>query len=92
MKNKNIKRIKFVIFIAVIIISVCLIIYLFPLMKNLSTLEGQVAFKERVSNSGIYGYLMLLGLQFAQIFLVVLPGEPLEMLSGMCYGAIRCNR
>lgn len=91
MKNKNIKRIKFVIFIAVIIISVCLIIYLFPLMKNLSTLEGQVAFKERVSNSGIYGYLMLLGLQFAQIFLVVLPGEPLEMLSGMCYGAIRRN-
>lgn len=91
MKNKNIKRIKFVIFIAVVIISVCLIIYLFPLMKNLSTLEGQVAFKEKVSNSGIYGYLMLLGLQFAQIFLVVLPGEPLEVLSGMCYGVIRRN-
>lgn len=91
MKNKNIKRIKFVIFIAVVIISVCLIIYLFPLMKNLSTLEGQVAFKEKVNNSGIYGYLMLLGLQFAQIFLVVLPGEPLEVLSGMCYGVIRRN-
>lgn len=29
---------------------------------------------------------MLLGLQIAQIALIILPGEPLEMLAGMCYG------
>ena len=57
-------------------------------MKNLSTYEGQIEFKQKVSDSGILGFLMLLGLQFAQIFLVVLPGEPLEVLAGMCYGAI----
>jgi len=57
-------------------------------MRNLSTHEGQVAFKEKIDNSGIWGFLILLGLQFAQIFLVIMPGEPLEILAGMCYGAI----
>lgn len=31
---------------------------------------------------------MLFGLQIAQIFLIVIPGEPIEVLAGMCYGAI----
>lgn len=89
MKNKNkLKFIKIIILILVIIAFIGLITYLFPVMKNLSTHEGQIAFKEKVQNSGLYGMLMLLGLQFAQIFLVIIPGEPLEILAGMCYGAI----
>ena len=32
--------------------------------------------------------LTLFGLQVAQIFLFILPGEPLEILAGMCYGGI----
>ena len=79
---------KLIIFIFAIAIMIGLTIYLFPVMKNLSTHEGQVAFKEKVNNSGIYGFLTLLGLQFAQILLVILPGEPLEILAGMCYGTI----
>ena len=31
---------------------------------------------------------MLFGLQFAQIFLFVIPGEPIEILSGICYGPV----
>lgn len=89
MKNKKkIKTIRLIILIIAIIIMVGLTAYLFPVMKNLATHEGQVAFKERVDNSGIYGFLSLLGLQIAQIFLVILPGEPLEVLAGMCYGAV----
>ncbi len=87
-KNKKIKIVKIVVFIITILLMIGMTIYLFPLMKNLSTYEGQIEFKEKVNNSGIYGFLSLLGLQFAQIFLVVLPGEPLEILAGMCYGAI----
>ena len=75
-------------FIIVIIAMIGMTVYLFPVMKNLSTYEGQIAFKEKVNNSGVWGFLALLGLQFAQIFLVVLPGEPLEILAGMCYGAV----
>lgn len=87
-KNKKLKIVKFIMFIIVIIAMIGMTVYLFPVMKNLSTYEGQIAFKEKVNNSGVLGFLALLGLQFAQIFLVVLPGEPLEILAGMCYGAV----
>lgn len=58
-----------------------------PFMKDLSTTEGQVAFKEKIDSMGFGGLVLLLGLQVLQILLVVLPGEPFEVLAGMCYGA-----
>lgn len=90
MKNKTnkVKIFKFIIFIAVICIIVYSVMYLIPIMKNITTPEGQIAFKEKITNSGITGMLMLFSLQLAQIFLVILPGEPLEILAGMCYGAV----
>ena len=86
--KKRIGLAKIIIFIFVVISIIGLISYLFPVMKNLSTHKGQVAFKEKIDDSGIWGFLILLGLQFAQIFLVIIPGEPLEILAGMCYGAV----
>lgn len=87
MKNK--KKPKFF-KIALIIITILLIAgivwKLAPLMANLSTTEGQVAFKEQIGNMGFSGGLMLMGLELLQIILVVLPAEPLEVLAGMCYG------
>lgn len=80
----------FKIFLTIIVLSLFLgiIIYLFPIMKDLSTLEGQITFKEKVENSGILGLLSLFGLQVAQIFLIIVPGEPIEILAGMCYGSL----
>ena len=89
MKNKKkISFVKIILLIVVVIACIGLIAYLFPVMKNLSTHEGQIVFKQRIDDSGILGFLILLALQFAQIFLVIVPGEPLEILAGMCYGAI----
>ena len=45
-------------------------------------------FKNKVNESGFLGMLTLFGLQVTQIFLFILPGEPLEILAGMCYGGI----
>lgn len=87
-EKKKTTIIKVLIFIIAISLFVGIIAYLFPVMKNLSTHEGQIAFKARIEESGVYGFLTLLGLQFAQIILVILPGEPLEILAGMCYGAV----
>jgi len=86
--KKRVGFVKIILLIFVIITFIGLIAYLFPVMKNLSTHEGQIAFKEKIDNSGIVGILTLFALQFAQIFLVIIPGEPLEILAGMCYGAI----
>lgn len=89
MSNKNkAKVIKILGLIIVVIICIGLIAYLFPVMKNLSTHEGQVEFKQKIESSGVFGFLTLLALQFAQIFLMIIPGEPLEILAGMCYGAV----
>ncbi len=86
--NKKSRIFKIVLLIVVIAIMLGITIYLFPVIKNLATEEGQNAFKERVNNSGIIGFLMLFGLQFAQIFLFIIPGEPIEILAGICYGGL----
>lgn len=87
-KNKKVKIFKIILAIAVIILLLGIIIYLFPVMRDLSSPEGQTAFKQRVDDSGILGMLLLFGLQFAQIFLIIVPGEPIEILAGMCYGGL----
>ena len=74
--------------IIVLILLIGLTVYLFPVIKNLSTPNGQLEFKNQVTNMGFMGYSALFGLQFAQIFLAILPGEPIEVLAGMCYGGI----
>ena len=87
-KSKKINFFKMVLMGMVIVLFIGIILYLFPVIKDLSTVEGQVAFKQRVNESGFLGMLMLFGLQVAQVFLIVLPGEPIEILAGMCYGTI----
>ncbi len=87
-RKKKVKIFKIILMALVVAIFIGVIIYLIPVIKNLSTTEGQLAFKERVSSSGIWGMAALFGLQFAQIFLIVIPGEPIEILAGMCYGGI----
>lgn len=44
-KNNKVKIFKIILTIMVLILIIGIIAYLFPVMKNLSSLEGQVAFK-----------------------------------------------
>lgn len=91
MKNKNtkmFKTIKLILFIFAISLLVSITIKLFPFFINLGTSEGQIKFKAEMDNLGIQGVFMLLGLQLLQILVPVLPGEPIEFLSGMCYGTL----
>ena len=86
-KNTRVKIFKIILAILVLALIIGMIVYLFPVVKNMSSLEGQIAFKEKIDNMGVYGILALFGLQFAQIFLIIIPGEPIEIFAGMCYGA-----
>ena len=85
MKNKSL-ILKIILTIIVIVIVTSAIIYLFPVVKNLSTTEGQLQFKEKISSLGFLGLAALFGLQLSQIFLIIIPGEPIEVLAGACYG------
>lgn len=86
--EKLLKTIKLILLILTIIILIFLSIKLFPLFSNLGTKQGQEEFKAEISNSGFNGVLTIIGLQFLQILIPVLPGEPIEFLAGMCYGTI----
>lgn len=78
--------------ILTILVSLSILIFvaweLYPTMKNLSTVEGRNAFKQEISNMGIKGVLILYLLEAVQMIFVILPGEPIEILYGMCYGSL----
>ena len=85
-KEKRNKTIKIIIFIITIMILIGCTIYLYPIMKELLKPAGRENFKIKIQQGGTSGILLLLGLEAAQIFLPILPGEPIEILAGMCYG------
>lgn len=85
-KKENIKVIRIITTILIIIILAIFLWKLAPFIKGLATKEGQIAFKEKIDSMGFGGIFLLFGVQILQILLVVLPGEPFEVLAGMCYG------
>lgn len=88
MKNKNEFKILKIIMTITVILILCIFLWqIAPLMMKLSTQEGQIAFKNKINIMGFSGILLLFGLEVVQILLVILPGEPFEVLAGMCYGA-----
>lgn len=88
MKVKKSTVFKIILLVLALSIIIGIIAYLIPIMKDLSTTEGRINFKQKIDDLGFLGMLMLFGLQFAQIFLIIIPGEPIEILAGMCYGGI----
>lgn len=84
-KAKMLKIIALILIIAILIIAT---IYMMPIMKKIDTVEGQAQFKEKITQSGITGVLILFGLELAQVVLAILPGEPIEILAGICFGPI----
>lgn len=85
MMNKK-KIIKISLMILSIALFVGLIIYLFPTMKGVVTQEGRIAFKQKLDSMGAGKFGIMFALEIAQIVLVILPGEPLEIMAGMCFG------
>ncbi|MBO5476802.1 MAG: TVP38/TMEM64 family protein [Clostridia bacterium] len=84
--KKKFKWLKYIFIALGIALFVAIIIWLIPIMKNITTEEGRLEFKNKMDSLGIWSGLVLFVMQFAQIFLVILPGEPMEILAGMCYG------
>ena len=50
-QTKKAKWIKGILFLVVIAIAITMIVYLAPIMKQISTQEGQQAFKQKVDES-----------------------------------------
>jgi uncharacterized membrane protein YdjX (TVP38/TMEM64 family) len=63
-------------------------IAILPLISKLGDVAYRMQFKEYIDSMGFKGVLILLGLQIIQIVVAVIPGQPIEILSGMLYGNI----
>lgn len=87
-KISKVKMIKLIALILIIAILSIATVYMIPIMKKINTSEGQIAFKEKIQSSGTVGVLILFGLELAQVILAILPGEPIEILAGICYGPV----
>lgn len=86
MRNKKVKIIRASVLILILLMMIIVSIKMLPIFKSIATEEGRNNFKTNVQNSGVQGVLMIIGLMFAQIFFPILPGEPVELLAGMCFG------
>lgn len=72
-----------IIFIA---IMGALTLILWPYIQGLATEEGRAEFKTWVDGLGFGGWLVTLGIQLLQIFIALIPGEPVELMLGYVWG------
>ena len=86
MKEKNIKYFREVIGIVLLILFGIALIKMIPTFASLVTEEGRLEFETKIESFGLKGALFIISLQICKIVLVFLPGEPIELLTGMCYG------
>ena len=73
--------------VAVILMGIITIKAL-PLIQILSEPDGQHKFQAWIDSLGFWGWFVLLGIQILQIIVAFIPGEPVELVSGILYGAI----
>ena len=85
-QHKTLRTLKIILEIVVVLFAVLLTVYLFPQIMRLKQVETRNAVRDFIWESGIWGILFMIGIQLLQIFLSVIPGEPVEVLFGFIYG------
>ncbi len=88
MQSKKVKIFKIIMLIVFILIMILLTQKLLPIFKGISTEQGRMDFKNNIEGLGVEGIFIIIGLMVVQIFIPILPGEPVEILAGMSYGPI----
>ena len=69
-----------------VLIMGILTLILWPYIQGLATEEGRAEFKAWVDGLGFGGWLVTLGIQLLQIFIALIPGEPVELMLGYVWG------
>lgn len=80
--------IKFLLLLCVASVLVIATIKFFPFFKNIGTESGRNALYNKIEQMGILGPVFMIFLVMVQLFLAIIPGEPLEILAGICFGTI----
>ena len=86
MEENRIKRIRKIVAFIVLIVFITGFIKILPTFLSLTTEDGREVFQVKLQSLGIEGAITIIALQICKIILIFLPGEPIELLAGMCYG------
>ena len=87
--KKRKKSLQFIILIITFISLIACICYkLIPLFISLKSPSKQENFKKYIKNLGWKGWIVVLVIQILQIFIAFIPGEIIELLSGILYGPL----
>ncbi len=85
-KRKIILLCSLVLFIVIIMILAFFISK--PLINSINSPEGRLEFKEWISSLGFAGKLLVIGLMALQLILAVIPGGPVQIVTGITYGVV----
>lgn len=88
MEKEKIKKTRKIVFGLLLIVFIIVILKLLPLFTSLATYEGRANFSVKIKSLGLPGAFLILLLEICKIVVVFLPGEPIELLSGMCFGPV----
>ena len=83
------KIVKTLIIIGIITLLATIIYLFFPILKKLLTQEGRLIFRDRINELGIKGILLIFTLELGKMLFIIIPGEPIEIFYGMCFGSIK---
>lgn len=86
MKKTDKRMILYCILFVGIVIGITAV--LLPYFRKISDPVYQSEISKWVHQKGMFGVLMVVGIQILQIIIAVIPGEPVELLSGVLYGTI----
>ncbi len=87
-RSKKSKIIKLIALSIFCIIALIIFIAMFPVITSLGSEEARMEFKESISGNKIKGASLIAGLQISQVVVPMLPGEPMEVLAGICFGPV----
>lgn len=84
--NTRMKIFKMLIIILLLLFLIYSTIELFPLIMKLSNENTREIAKIEISNMGVKGIFIVILLQIIQIVIAIIPGQPMEIITGMLYG------
>lgn len=84
--KKRLQVLKVLLIIAVLLFLIFATLKLFPLISKLSNESTRDIAKQEISDLGILGIFLVILLQVIQIVVAVIPGQPMEIITGMLYG------
>jgi len=88
-KLKNKKILLYLLgFTIFLIVSVLICINITPIITALSEGDAREEFKQKIDNFGFVGIFVMLFIQILQVFVAIVPGEPIEILMGVMYGTV----